>query len=120
MCLVGLLGWIFTVRLHSCDTESFVAIRHVKNKARAALHSIKAVLHSCPLPLVSKLAAALITFVVHTSNMVPKINAAGHTQHTQHSQEEYPITRPMPPTRSDKLGSYFLMLHYIIIIYIKL
>ena len=54
---------------HTAHAES--AIRHVKNKARAILHSL-------PFPLASALAAALITFVVHTSNMVPKINAAGH------------------------------------------
>ena len=48
------------------------AIRHVKNKARSTLHSL-------PFPLPSKLAAALIAFVVHLSNMVPKANSPGHT-----------------------------------------
>ena len=54
---------------HTPHAES--AIRHIKNKARSTLHSL-------PFPLPSKLAAALITFVVHTSNMVPKVNAVGH------------------------------------------
>ena len=35
-------------------------------------------MHSLPYALPSKLAAALITFVVHTANMVPKVNAIGH------------------------------------------
>ena len=48
------------------------AIRHVKNKARSTLHSL-------PFPLPSKLTAALIAFVVHLSNMVPKANSPGHT-----------------------------------------
>ena len=47
------------------------AIRHIKNKARSTMHSL-------PYALPSKLAAALITFVVRTANMVPKVNAIGH------------------------------------------
>ena len=54
---------------HTPHAES--AIRHIKNKARSTLHSL-------PFTLPSKLAAALITFVVHTSNMVPKLNSPGH------------------------------------------
>ena len=47
------------------------AIRHVKNKARSTLYSL-------PFPLPLRLAPALIAFVVHTANMVPKCNAPGH------------------------------------------
>ena len=47
------------------------AIRHLKNKARSTLHSL-------PYSLPSKLAVHLIAFVVHTSNMVPKVNSPGH------------------------------------------
>ena len=54
---------------HTPHAES--AIRHVKNKARATVHSL-------PFSLPSKLVAALIAFVVHTANMVPKVNAIGH------------------------------------------
>jgi hypothetical protein len=54
---------------HTLHAES--AIRHIKNKARSTLHSLM-------YPLPSKLASALIAFVVHTSNMVPKVNAVGH------------------------------------------
>jgi hypothetical protein len=54
---------------HTPHAES--AIRHIKNKGRSTLHSLL-------FPLPSKLVAALITFVVHTSNMVPKANAIGH------------------------------------------
>ena len=54
---------------HAPHAES--AIRHVKNKARSTLYSL-------PYPLPSRLAAALIAFVVHTINMVPKHNAPGH------------------------------------------
>jgi Reverse transcriptase (RNA-dependent DNA polymerase) len=54
---------------HTPHAES--AIRHIKNKARSTLHSL---LFSYP----SKLVAALIAFVVHTSNMAPKVNAVGH------------------------------------------
>ena len=35
-------------------------------------------MYSLPYLLPSKLAAALIAFVVHTANMVPKVNAVGH------------------------------------------
>jgi hypothetical protein len=54
---------------HTPHAES--AIRHIKNKGRSTLHSLL-------FPLPSKLVAALIAFVVHTSNMVPKANAIGH------------------------------------------
>ena len=54
---------------HAPHIES--AIRHIKNKARSTLYSL-------PYPLPSRLAAALIAFVVHTANMVPKHNAPGH------------------------------------------
>ena len=54
---------------HTPHAES--AIRHVKNKARSTLHSL-------PFPLPSKLAAPLIAFVVHVSNMVPKTNSPAH------------------------------------------
>lgn len=54
---------------HAPHAES--AIRHVKNKARSVVHSLS-------FPLVSKFAAALIAFVVHTGNMVPKVNSVGH------------------------------------------
>ena len=54
---------------HMPHAES--AIRHMKNKARAVLHGLQ-------FPLPSKLAAPLITFVVTTVNMVPKINSPGH------------------------------------------
>ena len=54
---------------HTPHAES--VIRHIKNKARSTLHSL-------PFTLPSKLAAALVTFVVHTSNMVPKLNSPGH------------------------------------------
>jgi Reverse transcriptase (RNA-dependent DNA polymerase) len=54
---------------HTPHAES--AIRHVKNKARSTLHSL-------PFPLSGSLVVALVTFVVHTSNMVPKVNAVGH------------------------------------------
>jgi Reverse transcriptase (RNA-dependent DNA polymerase) len=47
------------------------AIRHIKNKARSTIHSL-------PYVLPAKLCAALISFVVHTANMVPKINSPGH------------------------------------------
>ena len=47
------------------------AIRHVKNKARSTLFSL-------PFPLPLRLAPALVAFVVHTANMVPKSNAPGH------------------------------------------
>ena len=54
---------------HAPHIES--AIRHIKNKARSTLYSL-------PYPLPSRLAAALIAFVVHTANMVPKHNSPGH------------------------------------------
>ena len=47
------------------------AIRHIKNKARSTLHSL-------PFPLPTKLAAALVAFVVNIFNMVPKLNSPGH------------------------------------------
>jgi hypothetical protein len=54
---------------HTPDAES--AIRHIKNKARSTTHSLA-------FPFASKLIAALIAFVVHTANMVPKVYAVGH------------------------------------------
>ena len=54
---------------HAPHVES--ATRHINNKARSVVNSLS-------FPLASKFAAALIAFVVHTSNMVPKINAVGH------------------------------------------
>ena len=54
---------------HTPHAES--AIRHVKNKSRSTLYRL-------PYPLPTRLAAALIAFVVHTINMVPKYNAPGH------------------------------------------
>ena len=54
---------------HMPHAES--AIRHVKNKARSVQHGLQ-------FPVPSKLAAALLTFVVATINMVPKINSPGH------------------------------------------
>ena len=54
---------------HTFHAEA--AIRHIKNKACSTMHSL-------PYALPSKLAAALITIVVHTANMVPKVNAIGH------------------------------------------
>jgi hypothetical protein len=54
---------------HTPHAES--ATRHIKNKARSTLHSLM-------YPLPTKLASALIAFVVHTSTMVPKVNAIGH------------------------------------------
>lgn len=54
---------------HSPHAEA--AIRHMKNMARSTLHNL-------PFPLPTKLAASLIAFVVHVSNMVPKINSRGH------------------------------------------
>jgi Reverse transcriptase (RNA-dependent DNA polymerase) len=54
---------------HTPHAES--AIRHVKNKARSTAHSLL-------FPLSGKLIAALMAFVVHTSNMIPKVNAIGH------------------------------------------
>ena len=66
------LGVELNVLGHGSHTpHAEAAICHVKNKARSTLHSL-------PFPLPSKLAAALITFVVHTANMVPKVNAIGH------------------------------------------
>ena len=47
------------------------AIRHIKNKARSTAFSLQ---YTLP----SKLAPALITFVVHTSNMIPKTNSINH------------------------------------------
>jgi hypothetical protein len=54
---------------HTPHAES--AIRHIKNKARSTAHSLA-------FSLASRLVAALIAFVVHTANMVPKVNAVGH------------------------------------------
>ena len=54
---------------HAPHAES--AIRHVKNKARSTLHSLRYILPR-------KFSAALIAFVVHTMNMVPKLNSPGH------------------------------------------
>jgi hypothetical protein len=54
---------------HTPHAES--AIRHIKNKGRSTAHSLL-------FPLSAKLVAALMAFVVHTSNMVPKVNAVGH------------------------------------------
>jgi hypothetical protein len=54
---------------HTPHAES--ATRILKNKARSTLHSLR-------FPLPFKLVAALIEFVVHTSNMVPKVNSVGH------------------------------------------
>jgi Zinc knuckle len=53
---------------HTPHAES--AIRHVKNKARSRMYSLL-------FPLGTRFAAALIAFVVHTINMVPKHNAPG-------------------------------------------
>jgi Reverse transcriptase (RNA-dependent DNA polymerase) len=47
------------------------AIRHVKNKARSTKFSL-------PYELPSRWAPALITFVVHTINMVPRSSSPGH------------------------------------------
>ena len=47
------------------------AIKHVKNKARSIVHGLQ-------FPLPSKLAAALIAFVIAMVNMVPKSNSPGH------------------------------------------
>ena len=47
------------------------AIRHLKNKARSVVWSL-------PYTLPLRWAPALITFAVHTINMVPKINSPGH------------------------------------------
>ena len=66
------LGVELNVLGHGSHTpHAEAAICHVKNKARSTLHSLP-----CPLPW--KLAAALIIFVVHTANMIPKVNAVGH------------------------------------------
>jgi hypothetical protein len=54
---------------HTPHAES--AIRHVKNKARSTIHSLQ-------FPLPKKFAAALIGFVVHLANMIPKVNSVGH------------------------------------------
>ena len=54
---------------HTPHAES--AIRHIKNKARSTMHSL-------PYVLPAKLCAALISFVVHTANMIPKVNSPGH------------------------------------------
>jgi hypothetical protein len=54
---------------HSPHAES--AIRHVKKKARSTIHSLH-------FPLPKKFAAALIGFVVHIANMIPKVNSVGH------------------------------------------
>jgi hypothetical protein len=43
----------------------------VKNKARSTIHSLQ-------FPLPKKFAAALIGFVVHLANMIPKVNSVGH------------------------------------------
>lgn len=73
---------------HAPHVES--AIRHIKNKARSVLHSLS-------FPLASKFAAALIAFVVHTSNMVPKINAVGHyPAHTAFTGRVPRFTRDAP------------------------
>jgi hypothetical protein len=54
---------------HTPHAES--AIRHVKNQARSTIHSLQ-------FPLPNKFAAALIGFVVHLANMIPKVNSVGH------------------------------------------
>ena len=66
------LGTHLNILGHGSHTpHAEAAIRHVKNKARSTLYSL-------PFPLPSRLAPALIAFVVHTVNMVPKQNAPGH------------------------------------------
>ena len=66
------------------------AIRHVKNKARSVVHSLS-------FPLVSKFAAALIAFVVHTGNMVRKVNSVGHyPAHTTFTGRVPSFTRDVP------------------------
>jgi hypothetical protein len=66
---LGIELTIFGHGSHTPHAESM--IRHVKNKARSTFNSLE-------FPLAPKLPADLITFVVHTANMVPKINAIGH------------------------------------------
>ena len=69
---VNELGIDFSVQGHGTHMpHAESAIRHVKNKARAVLYGLQ-------FPLPSKLAAALITYVVTIVNMVPKINSPGH------------------------------------------
>jgi hypothetical protein len=67
------LGIELTILGHGSHTpHAESAIRHVKNKARSTCHSLE-------FPLANAMrAAALIAFVVHTANMVPKVNAIGH------------------------------------------
>ena len=73
---------------HTPHAES--AIRHIKNKARAVLHSLS-------FPLASKLAVALITFVVHRANMVPKVNSVGnYPAHTAFTGRVPSFTRDAP------------------------
>ena len=69
---VEALGVELNILGHGSHTpHAEAAIRHIKNKARSTMYSL-------PYSLPSKLAAALIAFVVHTSNIVPKVNAVGH------------------------------------------
>ena len=69
---VEALGVEVNILGHGSHTpHAEAAIRHIMNKARSTMYSL-------PYSLPSKLAAALIAFVVHTANMVPKVNAVGH------------------------------------------
>ena len=66
------LGVELNILGHGSHTPHAEAgIRHIKNKARSTKLSLA-------FPLPAKLGAALISFVVHTANMVPKVNAPGH------------------------------------------
>ena len=55
--------------MHTPHAEA--AIRHVKNKARSTVASL-------PYTMPVRWAAALMMFVIHTVNMVPRTNAPGH------------------------------------------
>ena len=73
---------------HAPHVES--ATRHINNKARSVVNSLS-------FPLASKFAAALIAFVVHTRNMVPKVNAAGYyPAHTAFTGRVPSFTRDAP------------------------
>ena len=82
------------------------AIRHMKNKARSVVNSLS-------FSLASRFAAALVAFVVHTTNMVPKVNSVGHypahTAFTGHQPKAESLLRKKVGSHQTA-GSHLLLL----------
>jgi predicted RecB family nuclease len=69
---------VLSIQKESSLTKSMWCIASKTWHATSKSSMRRIVTYSLSFPLASKFAAALIAFVVHTSNMVPKVNAVGH------------------------------------------